>query len=88
MASAHAVDSFDAFAESFMQDNVLQAPYFHKFKSYWEHWDEPNVHHICYEKLHEVRMEDLARLVSNSMFARFRCREQESEHHRRSIITV
>ena len=54
LASAHAVESFDAFAESFMQDKVQYAPYFHCFESYWNRRNEPNVYHLSYEGLHQV----------------------------------
>ena len=54
LASAHQVESLDHFADSFMQDKVHHAPFFHMFKSYWEHIDQPNFHYVSYERLHEV----------------------------------
>ncbi|GAV01477.1 hypothetical protein RvY_12183 [Ramazzottius varieornatus] len=63
LSCAHPVKSLEHFAEGFMQDKVHHAPYFHMFKSYWEHRHEPNVHYVSYEQLHEDAPAEIKRLA-------------------------
>ncbi|GAV01461.1 hypothetical protein RvY_12170 [Ramazzottius varieornatus] len=63
LASAHPANSAAEFAELFMQDKVHHAPYFHTFKSVWEHRNDPNVHHLSYESLREDPRSEIKRLA-------------------------
>ena len=67
LASAHPADSVEAFAELFMQDRVHHAPYFHMFKSLWDHRDDSNVHYLTYEDLRKVSYEFLIEHIKLSI---------------------
>ena len=64
LASCHPADSVEAFAELFMQDKVHHAPYFHTFKSLWDHRDDSNVHHFTYEDLQNVSCESQLHFIA------------------------